>query len=92
MNQQSNIEAEKAQEAPQVSSARGSLSEEPKSSTPTPEAPKDVEETQYPGGMSLFLIMLALYLAMFLVALVSPLPFHPTPKLTPICRTEQSSA
>lgn len=73
MNQQSTVEGEKGVEVPEVSSARGSLSEEPKTESPNPEAPKDAEQPHYPSGMSLFLIMLALYLAIFLVALVSPL-------------------
>jgi len=53
-----------------TASPRGSLSSEPKDS-PQDASVKDTEEHQYPGIKSLALILLALYLAMFLVALVS---------------------
>lgn len=38
---------------------------------PMPNPEKDGDKTQYPGGLALAAIMLSVYLAVFLVALVS---------------------
>lgn len=69
-----NFDVEKAQynlEGRKSDVSRISTPKNDKTSTKTIEEPKKIEDdTQYPQGMKLILIMISLYFSMFLVALV----------------------